>query len=99
MLVLDDAQFADASTLAAVARLASHVAVVVIVRTSGCAAREWTLATLLRVDGVVHIPLGPLPSDDAIELCERRGASPATARQIVAFTGGHPLVEPDERER
>ncbi|MEJ7651127.1 MAG: LuxR C-terminal-related transcriptional regulator [Nakamurella sp.] len=90
VLVLDDAQFADAATLAVLPVLALRIRTVVIIRT-GEPMSGAVLDRYCRVSDLEHVELAPLDTDDAMLLCRMLGADDESATRIAAATGGLPL--------
>ncbi|MGA8116203.1 MAG: ATP-binding protein, partial [Actinocatenispora sp.] len=92
LLVIDDAQWADPLTLAALPALATHCRVLVALRTPhrlpGAALRA------LRDAATDWVALPPLSPDQATALAHRTapGLGPAGVAEIVARAGGVPLA-------
>ncbi len=101
LVVVDDLQWADRTSLDVVAYLARFLtsAPLVVLGTyrSGAVGLEHPLARSLgeldRHAALSRIPLGPLSDDDALALVERLAGtvSPQVSAAIVRETGGHPF--------
>jgi DNA-binding CsgD family transcriptional regulator len=92
LLVLDDLQYADPATLAALPHLSAHIRVVVALRTPHRLGDD-TVATL-RCAATAWLDLPPLSPAAATELARRAGGAlsePALAA-VVARAGGNPLA-------
>ncbi|MDQ3485553.1 MAG: hypothetical protein M3445_09140, partial [Actinomycetota bacterium] len=90
ILVIDDLQFADPSTLRALEIAAPELAALLTLRTNEPASS----ATLDRLRGMVGcqmIEIGPMGVEDAVALAMRHGASATEAIGIVTISNGHPL--------
>ncbi|RSM70896.1 LuxR family transcriptional regulator [Actinoplanes sp. ATCC 53533] len=92
LLVLDDLQYADPATLAALPHLAAHVRVVVALRTPHRLPGE-TVAALREV-ATAWLDLPPLTPELAMELARRAGGqlSDAALTAVVERAGGNPLA-------
>ncbi len=92
VLVLDDLHWADDATLAILDRLAGRVPVLAAVRT-GDEGTERALAAA-RGAAMTELRILPLAEREAIELAHRWRAelSPGDSRQLVARSGGNPLL-------
>lgn len=92
VLFVDDAQWADEGTLAAVARLAGRVAVVVAVRQG--AARSGAVVAALDARGALVLELGPLSAVDGARLAQARrpNLTEERAGAIARRAGGNPFV-------
>ncbi len=92
LLVLDDVQYADAATLAALPLLAAHCRVLVALRTPN----RLPSATLqaLQSAASLWLPVEPLDQPSATELARRSAPhlDEATLATVVARAGGNPLV-------
>ncbi|CAN5844299.1 hypothetical protein BH20ACT4_BH20ACT4_07060 [soil metagenome] len=90
ILVIEDLQFADPSTLRALEIAAPELAALFTLRINEPASS----ATLVRLRGMVGCQVnevGPMTPRDAVALAMRLGASAAEATSIVAMSKGHPL--------
>ena len=92
VLVLDDLHWADDATLAILDRLAGRVPVIAAVRT-GDEGTERALAAA-RASAMTEIRVRPLAEDDTLALARRwqPDLSPGDSRQLVARSGGNPLL-------
>ena len=92
LLVLDDLQYADPATLAALPHLAAHVRVVVALRTPHRLPGETVAA--LREAATAWLDLPPLTPQLAMELARRAGGqlSDAALTAVVERAGGNPLA-------
>jgi len=92
LLVLDDLQYADPATLAALPHLAAHVRVVVALRTPHRLAAEAVAA--LREVATAWLDVPPLTPELATELARRTGGqlSDAALTAVVERAGGNPLA-------
>jgi DNA-binding CsgD family transcriptional regulator len=92
LLVLDDLQYADPATLAALPHLAAHVRVVVALRTPHRLSEESVAA--LRETATAWLEVAPLSRESALELARRAGGqlSDATLAAVVDRAGGNPLA-------
>ncbi|MBU2665509.1 LuxR C-terminal-related transcriptional regulator [Actinoplanes bogorensis] len=92
LLVLDDIQYADPATLAALPLLAAHCRVLVALRTphrlSAPALDE------LRTAATAWVQMPPLTRDEALELARRTAGhlDPAVVSAVVDRAGGNPLA-------
>jgi len=98
LIVIDDLQWADPSTLLAVGSLTGQLFAYPIVWLFGrrpfpVSARLRALLDRLDAQGVVHLSLGPLAPDATTELAtDLLGRRPAgNVEQLVALTEGNPL--------
>ena len=89
LLILDDLQYADPATLAALPHLAAHCRVVVALRTPHRLPED-----LLRAAATAWIDLPPLTPAEALELARRTAPQlPAPAlTAVVQRAGGNPLA-------
>jgi len=92
VLVLDDLHWADDATLAILDRLAGRVPVLAGVRTGDEGTRRALEAA--RGAGFARLRVQPLAEPEADELARRwrPTLSPADARQLIARSGGNPLL-------
>jgi DNA-binding CsgD family transcriptional regulator len=92
LLVLDDLQYADPATLAALPHLAARVRVVVALRTPHRLPRETVEA--LREVARAWLDVAPLDPQAALELARRTGGqlSDAALHAVVERAGGNPLA-------
>ncbi|WP_433290916.1 LuxR C-terminal-related transcriptional regulator [Actinoplanes sp. CA-030573] len=92
LLVLDDIQYADAATLAALPLLAAHCRVLVAVRTPHRLSAETTAA--LHEAATLWADVPPLSREAALDLARRTAAQlgDATLRAVVDRAGGNPLA-------
>ena len=92
LLILDDLQYADPATLAALPHLAAHVRVVVALRTPHRLPQETVAA--LRQAATAWLDVAPLTADAAAELARRVGGqlSDAALAAVVHRAGGNPLA-------
>jgi DNA-binding CsgD family transcriptional regulator len=97
VLVVDDAQWADAPSMRFLVylagRLDSHPVAVVAAARSGEPGEEGLLDALAAAPGATVRTLSPLGADAVTELVHARhpGADPAFCRRCHALTGGNPL--------
>ncbi|MEU4220619.1 LuxR family transcriptional regulator, partial [Actinoplanes sp. NPDC026623] len=92
LLVLDDLQYADPATLAALPHLALHVRVVVALRAPH-RLDEQTVAAL-RASATAWLDVPPLSADTATDLARRVGGqlSDEALAGVVRRAGGNPLA-------
>ena len=92
VLVLDDLQWADAQTLAAVSVLAGRISIVAGLRSTDPAAPA--IADALRSAGFASVDLGALGRDDAAELARRCRPDLTTGAldRLIHDTGGNPFL-------
>jgi DNA-binding CsgD family transcriptional regulator len=92
LLVLDDLQYADPATLAALPHLAAHVRVIVALRTPHRLSDA--TVTALREAATAWLPVAPLSPPAALELARRAGGglSEAALTAVVDRAGGNPLA-------
>ncbi|WP_433717090.1 LuxR C-terminal-related transcriptional regulator [Actinoplanes sp. CA-051413] len=92
LLVLDDLQYADPATLAALPHLAAHVRVVVALRTPHRLSEDSVAA--LRETATAWLEVTPLSREAALELARRAGGQLADAdlAAVVDRAGGNPLA-------
>ncbi|MEU7905491.1 LuxR C-terminal-related transcriptional regulator [Actinoplanes sp. NPDC049118] len=92
LLVLDDLQYADPATLAALPHLARHVRVVVALRAPHRLGEETVAA--LRAAATAWLDVPPLSADTATDLARRVGGQlgDETLAAVVRRAGGNPLV-------
>ncbi|MFC3381711.1 LuxR C-terminal-related transcriptional regulator [Couchioplanes caeruleus subsp. azureus] len=92
LLVLDDLQYADPATLAALPHLATRIRVVAALRTPH-RLPDATVAAL-RDAATAWLDIPPLPADDAADLARRTAGhlDDATVAAVVARAGGNPLA-------
>ncbi len=92
VLVIDDLHWADDATLAILDRLAGRIPVLGAVRT-GDEGTERAL-TAARGAAMTEVRVRPLAEPDTIELARRwrPEMSPGDSRQLVARSGGNPLL-------
>ncbi|QGG94395.1 helix-turn-helix transcriptional regulator [Actinomarinicola tropica] len=92
ILVLDDLQWADDSTLAATALLVARVPVVAIARRDGDGAAD--VRATLRDEGIEELTVEPLDADAVEALVRQRhpDAGPGEVRRLRERSGGNPLI-------
>ncbi|GAA1655416.1 LuxR C-terminal-related transcriptional regulator [Actinoplanes couchii] len=92
LLVLDDLQYADPATVAALPHLARSCRVLVALRTPHRLAEP--LAAALREAATAWLPVPPLTGDEASALVRQTagGLSEQSAAAVVARAGGNPLA-------
>ena len=92
LLVLDDLQYADPATLAALPHLALHVRVVVALRTPHRIPDD--TVTALRAAATAWLDIAPLSPATALDLARRTAGqvSEAALAAVVARAGGNPLA-------
>ena len=92
LLVLDDLQYADPATLAALPHLAAHIRVVVALRTPHRLPQETVAA--LREAATAWLEVAPLSAEAAQELARRTGGqlTEAALTAVLARAGGNPLA-------
>ncbi|GAA3352055.1 hypothetical protein GCM10020358_84770 [Amorphoplanes nipponensis] len=92
LLVLDDLQYADPATLAALPHLAAHVRVVVALRTPHRLGDDTVAA--LRAAATAWLDVPPLSPELARELARRAGGQlgDAALSAVVERAGGNPLA-------
>lgn len=90
VLFLDDLQWADPQTLAAVERLRGRVGLLVAVRAGARGADE----ALAAVEGAEVLELEPLDESESLELLRARASTLGgeQARRVVRAAGGNPLL-------
>ena len=92
LLALDDLQYADPATLAALPHLAAHIRVVVALRTPHRLPAG--TVTALREAATAWLDLPPLSPEAALELARRAGGQlgEAALTAVVDRAGGNPLA-------
>jgi len=92
ILVIDDLHWADDATLEILDRIAGRVALLAAVRT-GDEGTDRALAAARRA-GLTELRVQPLAEGDGAELAHRwrPSLSPGDSRQLVARSGGNPLL-------
>ncbi|AGZ42547.1 LuxR C-terminal-related transcriptional regulator [Actinoplanes friuliensis] len=92
LLVLDDLQYADPATLAALPHLAEHIRVVVALRAPHRLPAETVAA--LRATATAWLDVLPLSPDTATDLARRAGGqlSDEALAAVVQRAGGNPLA-------
>ncbi|WP_051797124.1 helix-turn-helix transcriptional regulator [Catenuloplanes japonicus] len=92
LLVLDDMQWADPATLAALPLIAAHTRVVIAVRTPHRI--PGPVASALREASAAWLPLPPLTSAEATAIVSQvaPGLDAAAVAAVVAQAGGSPLA-------
>ena len=92
LLVLDDLQYTDPATLAALPLLAAHCRVLVAVRTPHRLSEP--AAAALRQAAAAWLTVPPLSRPEALDLARRTAAplDPATLQAVADRAGGNPLA-------